>query len=258
MIAALARAAAVFEAPEMLAARTAAFDFLDAEAARRAGAAGPRLARGPHRRGRDCSTIPPAFARAALALFEATGEPRYLKLAEQEARAALSRFGAPDGGLYLTAADAEDAPAARARIAHDGATPSGVGLMAEVLVRLYHLTDDGEWREAAERLIGAFAGGDPREVTQSPLLLAAWDFLQRGGCVAVEGDPADPALRRARRRGARAPPIRRSRCCRSTAPRGPTGVPAAGRRRRRPRRRCCVAARFAACRSAIPRRCRRR
>jgi uncharacterized protein YyaL (SSP411 family) len=72
-------------------------------------------------------------------------------------------------------------------------------------VRLYYLTDGGEWRAAAERLIGAFAGGDPREVTQSPLLLVAWDFLQRGGCVAVEGDPADPrfgALAAAARRAA--------------------------------------------------------
>jgi uncharacterized protein len=75
----------------------------------------------------------------------------------------------------------------RARIAHDGATPSGVGLMAEVFVRLYHLTDASDWREAAERLIGSLAGANPSELTQSPLLLSAWDFLIRGGCVVVEG-----------------------------------------------------------------------
>jgi uncharacterized protein YyaL (SSP411 family) len=138
-------------------------------------------------------------------LFEATGEPRYLTLAEREARAVLARFGASDGGLYLTAADAEDAPAVRARLSHDGASPCGVGLMAEVLVRLYHLTDAEEWREAAERLISAFAGVDPRQLTQSPLLLAAWDFLTRGGCVAIEGDNGDPltaALAAAARRAA--------------------------------------------------------
>ncbi len=191
MIAALARAAAVFEAPEMLEAAREAFDFIDlrlrdpqgrlvhAWRAGRVGAAGLL----------DDSA---SFARAALALFEATGEPRYLALAERETRAALRRFGAPDGGLYLTAEDSEDAPSVRARIAEDGATPSGVGLMAEVLARLYHLTDAAEWREAAERLIAAFAGADPRALTQSPLLLAAWDFLARGGCVLVEGAQAEP------------------------------------------------------------------
>ena len=186
-IAALARAAAVFEAPEMLAAARAAFDFLDASLRDAKG----RLAHA-WRAGRigaagmlDDSA---SFARAALALFEATGEPGYLQLAERETRAALALFGAEDGGLYLTAADAEDAPAVRPRLAHDGASPSGVGLMAEVLARLYHLTDAPEWRAAAERVIGAFAGGDPRETTQSPLLLVAWDMLARGGCVVVEGD----------------------------------------------------------------------
>jgi len=190
MIASLARAAAVFDAPDMLAAASAAFDFLDKTLRDEGG----RLAHA-WREGRigaqgmldDCAS----FARAALALFEATGEPRYLQLAEREAGAALARFGAEDGGLYLTAADAADAPAVRARIAHDGATPSGVGLMAEVFVRLYHLTDASHWREAAERLIGSFAGGDPRELTQTPLLLSAWDFLTRGGCVVVEGERGD-------------------------------------------------------------------
>ena len=195
MIAALARASAVFEAPEMLEAARAAFDAIDTQLrdpqgrlvhafrAGQIGAAGLL----------DDSA---SFARAALALLEATGEPRYLSLAERETRAALARFGAEDGALYLTAADAEDAPGVRARIAEDGATPSGVGLMAEVLVRLYHLTDAAEWREAAERLIVAFSGGDPRGVTHMPLLLAAHDFLTRGGCVTVEGRDAG-ALRQA-------------------------------------------------------------
>jgi uncharacterized protein YyaL (SSP411 family) len=204
MIVALARAAAVFEAPEMLATASAAFAFLDKTLRDAQG----RLVHA-WRDGRigavgmlDDSA---SFARAALALFEATGEPRYLAIAETEARAALRSFGAEDGGLYLTAADAADAPAVRARIANDGATPSGAGLMAEAFVRLHHLTDASEWRVAAERLIGAFAGVDPRELTQSPLLLAAWDNLARGGCVVIEGARHDQralALARAARRAA--------------------------------------------------------
>ena len=201
-IAALARAAAVFDAPDMLSAARAAFDVLDGKL---------RDSQGRLVHSYRAGTIGAAgmlddsasFARAGVALFEATGAPRYLRVAEAEARAALDRFGAEDGGLYLTAADAEDAPAVRARLAEDGATPSGVGLMAEVFARLYHLTDAAEWREAAERLIAAFSGGDPRRLSQSPLLLSAWDLLTRGGCVAVEGALGDAeaiALAQAARR----------------------------------------------------------
>jgi uncharacterized protein YyaL (SSP411 family) len=223
-IAALARASAVFQAPEMLAAAREAFDFIHrtlrdpqgrlvhAWRAGRIGAAGML----------DDSA---SFAGAALALFEAGGEPRHLHAAEEETRAALRRFGAPDGGLYLTADDAEDAPAVRARIVQDNATPSGVGLMAETLVRLYHLTDAAEWREAAERLFSACGGGDPRELTQSPLLLSAYDFLSRGGCVTIESaanDPRAAALIEAARR-APDPAVSALPLDRSLWPQGPPG-----------------------------------
>jgi uncharacterized protein YyaL (SSP411 family) len=134
-----------------------------------------------------------ALARAALALFEATGEPPYLEAATSTASQAQILFGAEDGGLYLTAADATDAPSVRARLSHDGATPSGVGLMAEVFARLYHLTNETGWRDAAERLIRAFSGVPAQELPQSPLLLAAADMLTRGGCILVEGRLDDPA-----------------------------------------------------------------
>jgi hypothetical protein len=186
MIAALARASAVFAAPEFLAAARAAFAFVrerlrdgDGRLAHswRAGRIGAAGMLDDHA----------ALARAALALFEATGEPDHLEAAVSAAREAQDLFGASDGGLYLTAADAPDGPSARPRIAHDGATPSGVGLMAEVYARLFHLTDEAEWRVAAERLIHAFAGVPAPELAQSPLLLAAADMLERGGCVVIEG-----------------------------------------------------------------------
>ena len=201
MIAALVRAAAAFGAPQMLGAARAAFDALDIGQRD----AGGRLVHAT-RNGRigaagllDDSA---AFARAALALFEATGTPRYLQIAEAETHAALARFGAPDGGLYLTAAETEDGPAVRSRLVHDGAIPSGIGLMAEVLVKLHHLTDAPLWRAAAERLIGAFAGAEIGELANSPTLLGAWDALTHGGCVLVEGEAlhavalahADPTL----------------------------------------------------------------
>jgi uncharacterized protein YyaL (SSP411 family) len=189
-IAALARAAAVFDAPEFLEAARAAFAFVaetlrdgdgrlvHAWRAGRCGAAGML----DDYAGTAC---------AAVALFEATGEPAYLAAATHWAETALDRFGAEDGGFYLTARDAREDLILRPRAPHDGVTPSGASLMAEVCARLYHLTDEPRWRETAERAIRA-ASGALEALAQNPLLLAAADFLERGGCVVIEGALADP------------------------------------------------------------------
>jgi len=138
-----------------------------------------------------------AMARAALALFETTGEPAYLDRACALAEAADRWFG--DGGTSYctTAADAADVPlsgSVRARIVADHAVPAGNGLMAEVLARLYHLTGDAGWRRRAEGVLAAFGGlGDG--LGQAPTLLAAADLMEEGTAVVVAGDPATPAAR---------------------------------------------------------------
>src|SRR5271154_6711556 len=188
-IAALARAAAVFDAPEFLDAARAAFAFiaenLSASDGRllhswRAGRAGAEGMLDDYA----------AMARAALSLFEATGEPHYLDAATRWTATALDLFGAPDGGLYLTTREAAASLIVRPRPAHDGAVPSGASLMAEVLARLWHLTGAPHWREAAERLIRA-ASGAREALAQNPLLLAAADLLERGAVVVVEGPRDD-------------------------------------------------------------------
>ncbi len=184
-IAALARASAVFGEAAWLASARAAHDFILATLrdgdgrllhAWREGRPGARALIDDYA----------AMARAALALFEASGEPGDLDAARRLASEGLDLFGDGDGGLYLTARDAADVPGVRPRHAHDGATPSGVGLFAEVLARLWHLTDEPRWRDAAERLIRAFSGA-PEGIGASPLLLLAADMLERGGSIVVDG-----------------------------------------------------------------------
>ena len=204
MIAALARASFVFGAPQYLAAARAAFAYVSTHLRDATG----RLvhsARGGVIGAPAMLDDYASLARAALQLFEATGEPAYLDEALSLAREAKTLFGDDNGGYYLTARDAADAPNVRARIAHDGALPSGVGLIAEVLVRLYHLTDGAEWREAAERLIRAFAGVSPQELANRPLLLLAADWLERGGCVLIDGPLDDPLALDVARVALRAP-----------------------------------------------------
>ncbi len=189
-IAALARAGAVFEEPEWLQAARAAFDFIMTKLR---GADGRLLHawREGHPGARGLLDDYASMARAALALFEMSGEPRDLGAARRLAGEAIDLFGDGAGGFYLTASDAADVPGARPRQTHDGATPSGVGLLAETFVRLWHLTDEPSWREAAEGLIRAVSGA-PEGLGGSPLTLMSADIMERGGSVVVDGPLDDP------------------------------------------------------------------
>jgi uncharacterized protein len=189
-IAALARASAVFGEPDWLSTARWAFDFV------------MNIMRGPdgrllhawregHPGARALLDDYASMARAALALFEASGEPRDLDAARGLAAEALDLFGDGAGGVYLTAKDAADVPGARPRQAHDGATPSGVGLLAEVFVQLWHVTDEARWREAADNLIRAVSGA-PEGLGGSPLTLMGADALERGGSVVIDGPLDDP------------------------------------------------------------------
>jgi hypothetical protein len=190
-IAALARASAVFDEPAWLRIARAAFNFIMAKLR---GPDGRLLHawREGHPGARALLDDYASMARAALALFEARGEPADLEAARRLASEAIDLFGDGAGGFYLTAKDAADMPGARPRQTHDGATPSGVGLLAETFVHLWHLTDEARWGEAAEALIRAVSGA-PEGLGGSPLTLMSADMLERGGSVVVDGPLDDPA-----------------------------------------------------------------
>ncbi len=189
-IAALARAAAVFDQPEWLARAEEALDFVLAEMS----AADGRVQHA-WRLGRVTAAglldDQAAIARASLALFEATGDARRLADAIRLAEAAVASFADGHGGYYTTSADAADVPLARPRTAADNATPAGSGLLAEVFARLWHLTGDAAWRARAEALLRAFTG-NPDQLAAMPTLLAAADLLEEAATVVIAGDPAHP------------------------------------------------------------------
>ena len=195
-IAALCRAAAVFDRPFWLARAAAAFDFVHTNMATPDG----RVAHA-WRLGRVAAAglleDQAAMARAALALFEATGEPARLDQALALVAAAETWFADAGASYFLTAADAVDVPfgaEGRPRNVADNATPAGNGMMAEVLARLYHLTGVPQWRSRAEALLRAFAGlGD--SLSAAPGLLAAADLLNDGATVVIAGPPDHPATR---------------------------------------------------------------
>jgi len=188
-IAALARAAAVFRQPEFLAAARAAYRSVVAKLADGEGRLGHAW-RGGRVGAPGILDDYAAMIRAALALFQASGDPQDLRAATRWAELALDLFGAPDGSLYMTARDSDEGLIVRPRPPHDGAVPSGASLMAEAIARLACLTDGARWREAAERVIAA-ALGARQTFAQNPLLLAAAELLERGGVIVVEGPLED-------------------------------------------------------------------
>jgi uncharacterized protein YyaL (SSP411 family) len=165
-----------------------------------------------------------AMARAALALFEVTGDAGYLAGAERLVTAAETAFADGHGGFFTTAVDATDVPLTRPRSAADNATPSGNGLMAEVLARLYHLTADARWRPRTEAVLRAFAG-QADQLAGMPTLLMAADLLEEGATVVVVG--ADPAALAAVALGAPDPAVAVLRAADTAAL--PQGHPAFGK-----------------------------
>ncbi len=188
-IAALCRAGSVFGHPEWIERAGQAFDFV------RHAMAGPggRVAHAL-RHGRVTAAglldDQAAMAEAALALFAVTGNPERLDQAKGYAQAALDWFADADGSFFTSANDAADIPTARPRSVGDTATPSGNGMMAAVLARLFHLTGEADWRAHAEAVGRAFAGAG-RGLTGMPSLLAATDLLENATTVVVAGSVAD-------------------------------------------------------------------
>jgi uncharacterized protein YyaL (SSP411 family) len=184
-VAALVRAAAVFDRPDWLEAAVQVFDFiLD-----KLGGPDGRIAhayRGGNISAAGLLEDQAAMIRAALALYEATGEAARLDQALRILAATEQNFGDGEGAFFMAADDARDVPGPRSRNVSDGPTPSGIGLMAEVYARLYHLTGVEDHRARAEAVLAAF-GARPELLGASPVLLAAADTLANAACVVITG-----------------------------------------------------------------------
>ncbi len=132
-----------------------------------------------------------SLIRAAVLLYEATGDQQLLAQAQHWAQAADDRYwGADAGGYFLTADDATDL-ITRTKSAIDHATPSGNALMVESLARLYYLTGDAHYRDRAEATVCAFAGELAHNFMPMITLLAANDLLTNAVQVVIAGNRKD-------------------------------------------------------------------
>jgi uncharacterized protein YyaL (SSP411 family) len=191
MIAALANAGAVFAKPPWIDAAKRAFAFVT-EKMMKDGRLGHSYRSGLLKHSATLEDYA-HMCRAALALFEVTGDDGYLARAEGWA-ADVERYYLDEfGGYFFTAADAQDL-ITRTKTAADNATPSGNGVMAGVLARLYFLTGKEAYLGAAEAVIGAFAGELGRNFMPLTTLINNNEFLQSAVQIVILGERGDAGV----------------------------------------------------------------
>ena len=193
MIAALVTAATAFDEPVWLAAAETAFGFITGSMSDGDGLL--RVARAGRAHTKGMVDDYANMTRAALALFEATGDDTYLTRARTWAKVLDERFwDETQGGYFQTPSDGE-VLIARPRSAADNATPAGNGTMVGVLARLYFLTGEDAYRARADALIEAFAPELGRNFFPLATFLNGFDLATRAVQVAVIGERGDAATR---------------------------------------------------------------
>ncbi len=189
MIAALVNAGIILEEPSWLAMAKRGFDFIAQTMSK-----GDRLGHS----WRDGKLLFPGLAsdfaamiRAALALYEATGERRYLERALAWQNAFDAHYANADtGGYYLSADDANDL-LLRPHATQDDATPNPNAVAAQNLVRLAVLAGDDKWREKSDRLIDGILSAAERNLFGHVALLNALDLRLRGAGIVSTGSEAE-------------------------------------------------------------------
>lgn len=104
------------------------------------------------------------YAASCLALYEVTGNGQDLEKACRMTKAAMEQFMDPQSGGFYLYGTQNDNLVTRPKETQDGALPSGNSVMAYCLVRLSQLTEQEEYRLAAERqlaFLSAEAGDYP-------------------------------------------------------------------------------------------------
>ncbi|MFY9744070.1 MAG: thioredoxin domain-containing protein [Candidatus Sulfotelmatobacter sp.] len=104
-----------------------------------------------------------ATAIACLDAYEATASFSYFKFARAIGDSMIARFFDPLAGGFFDAEPSSDGNSfgvlsTRRKPLQDSPTPAGNSMAAIALLRLHHLTDNGQYRDKAEQTLEAFAG----------------------------------------------------------------------------------------------------
>lgn len=193
MIAALVEAATTFDQPNWLSVARKAYEFVIANLIKNIADNKIELFhswRNGDARHRATLDDYAAIARAGLALHEATGDPAALTNTRKLVAYLDAHFPDQDGAYFFTDDGASDV-IARTKTGFDNATPAGNGIIAEVLVRLFYLTGETQYRDRAEGVLRAFAGEIEQNAFGYGSILLASGLLAEATQIAIIGSPDD-------------------------------------------------------------------
>ncbi|MGH2485944.1 MAG: thioredoxin domain-containing protein, partial [Ktedonobacterales bacterium] len=119
-----------------------------------------------------------ALANGALSVYMATGQNRFYGAAQRLCEDILLRFWDAEKGAFFDTAHDHEALIGRPREITDNATPSGMSMAVEALLRLWALTGADRYYDVAARVLTTLA---PAALTQPSafgnLLCALDDFI---------------------------------------------------------------------------------
>ena len=128
------------------------------------------------------------MSRAGLLLFESTNNCTYLDTVKSWIKI-LDQFYWDEelGGYFFTSHDANDV-IVRTKTCLDNATPSGNGIITEVLARLYYLTGQNYYRERCESIITTFSAEAEKNPYGHVTLINSAQFLFEAVQIIIIGD----------------------------------------------------------------------
>jgi uncharacterized protein YyaL (SSP411 family) len=116
------------------------------------------------------------FAQALTDLYETQFDARHLETAVRLTEKQRELFEDRKDGAFFSTGESDDALVMRIKDDYDGAEPSGNSVALMNLLRLAQFTGRADFRESAERLLGAFAPRLGVAAATAPQMLAAAEF----------------------------------------------------------------------------------
>src|SRR5918993_1241048 len=110
-----------------------------------------------------------------LELYQTDFQDKWFASAQELAEEMIALFQDPNGGFFDTAKEGETL-LLRPKDLQDNATPSGNALACEALLKLAAFTDNGKYRDLAEKALALVADMAPRYPTAFARWLSAADF----------------------------------------------------------------------------------
>jgi uncharacterized protein len=116
------------------------------------------------------------FIGALLDLYEADFNPGHVEVAVQLTTKMRELFEDTAEGAFFSTAAGDSSLVLRMKDDYDGAEPSGNAVALLDLLRLAHFTDRADYREAAERTLGALGAKIAQQSVAVPQMLVGLDY----------------------------------------------------------------------------------